>query len=304
MRSRPLPSRGLALLALVAALLLPAVALAGGVAVTLDRPPTDVHAGVAFSFGFSIRSAHGDDTPVSGITPTIIASSAAADRQVTATARAEGAAGHYVATLTFPVAGEWQWQIRPFAEDPRYVLALPGPLVVRAAGAPAAKAAPAAAQFEVVADDSFFKVEDMQVPAGATLKWTNVGKLPHTIKANDGSFASGNLDHNATYAFTFAKPGTYPYYCEYHGGPDGSGMAGIITVVASAASAPSQLPNTGTGDGWPLGFLVAAIIVVVGGIALRRGLSSHASFAQTCSNLSSASPGSGPLAACAAACSS
>jgi LPXTG-motif cell wall-anchored protein len=204
-----------------------------------------------------------------GLTPIILATNAAADKQVTTTAKADGAFGHYAAAITFPVAGEWQWQIQPFAEESQYVLALPGPLLVREAGASASSAAPAAAQFEVVADDSFFKVKDMQITEGATLKWTNVGKLPHTIKAVDGSFASGNLDHNAVYAFTFTKPGTYQYYCEYHGGPDGTGMFGILTVTAAA---PKELPNTGTsGDMLPMLLVVGALVVAVG-IVLRRRL--------------------------------
>jgi LPXTG-motif cell wall-anchored protein len=273
MGSRKLLRSTVVVLALLAALLLPTIVLAGGVAVTVDQQPADVQAGVAFSFSFTVRSAHSDGTAMGGLTPIILATNASADKQVTTTAKADGAVGHYAAAMTFPVAGEWQWQIQPFAEESQYVLALPGPLLVREAGAHTSSAAPAAAQFEVVADDSFFKVKEMQIAQGAILKWTNVGKLPHTIKAIDGSFASGNLDHNATFSFTFTKPGTYKYYCEYHGSPDGSGMFGILTVTAAA---PKELPNTGTsGERTSVLFIVATLIVAAG-IALRRQLADAA----------------------------
>jgi|GEM_PF-2068794 len=31
--------------------------------------------------------------------------------------------------------------------------------------------------------------------------------------------------------FTFPSAGSFPYYCAAHGGPDGSGMAGVVHVV-------------------------------------------------------------------------
>jgi plastocyanin len=201
-----------------------------------------------------------------GLTPIILATNESADKQVTTTAKADGTVGHYAAAITFPVAGEWQWHIQPFAEESQYVLALPGPLLVREAGARASSTDPAAAQFEIVADDSFFKVKEMHIAQGATLKWTNVGKLPHTIKAVDGSFASGNLDHNAAFSLTFTKPGTYEYYCEYHGSPDGSGMFGILTVTAAA---PKELPNTGTGGERTIELFIVATLIVASGLALR-----------------------------------
>jgi plastocyanin len=33
------------------------------------------------------------------------------------------------------------------------------------------------------------------------------------------------------FSFTFDEPGTYPYYCDNHGGPGGEGMSGVIIVV-------------------------------------------------------------------------
>jgi plastocyanin len=31
--------------------------------------------------------------------------------------------------------------------------------------------------------------------------------------------------------YQFRRPGVFPYHCQFHGGQDGKGMAGVITVV-------------------------------------------------------------------------
>jgi plastocyanin len=56
------------------------------------------------------------------------------------------------------------------------------------------------------------------VPVGTTVKWTNsaVDKIDHTVNANDNSFNSGVLMPGASFSFTFAKAGTYAYFCSIH----------------------------------------------------------------------------------------
>ena len=105
--------------ALIATLLL-AVAMitpvfAGGWAViTLDTFPTDVVAGKSFIIGFTVMQ-HGK-TPMADIEPTITATLSNADTFVVK-AVPEGKIGHYVATLTFPKAGNWSWSIQAFTMD-------------------------------------------------------------------------------------------------------------------------------------------------------------------------------------------
>ena len=82
----------------------------------------------------------------------------------------------------------------------------------------------------VAAVDSAFEPAEVTVPAGTTVVWTNEGQLPHTVTADDEMFDSGTLDPGATFEFTFDTPGEYPYYCRFHGGPGGVGMAGTIIV--------------------------------------------------------------------------
>lgn len=100
----------LSLIALVAALALPVTAQAGGwFVITLDRVPTGIQPQVPFSVGFVARR-HGV-TPFDGLTPKITAFKYGTGETVTAFAKGDGKPGHYVATLTLPSGGQWDWEI-------------------------------------------------------------------------------------------------------------------------------------------------------------------------------------------------
>jgi plastocyanin len=73
--------------------------------------------------------------------------------------------------------------------------------------------------------DFTFVPADATVPAGSAVRWTNADGLAHTVVADDGTFASSNIEEGETYAFTFTDPGTYPYFCSIH-----ESMRGTITV--------------------------------------------------------------------------
>jgi len=60
-----------------------------------------------------------------------------------------------------------------------------------------------------------------------TVTWVNNDGAPHTVTANDGSFASGNVAPTGTFTFTFTKAGTYAYHCLYH-----PWMVGTVIVKA------------------------------------------------------------------------
>ncbi len=76
-----------------------------------------------------------------------------------------------------------------------------------------------------------FNPKQVSVPVGTTVVWTNKDNVAHTVTADDKSFDSGNLNPGATFKFTFTKAGTFPYHCQYHGGPNGQGMSGVVTVT-------------------------------------------------------------------------
>jgi plastocyanin len=61
-----------------------------------------------------------------------------------------------------------------------------------------------------------FGPDNLTVPVGTTVTWTNDDTDPHTVVAKDGSFRSAVLAKGAGYQHTFDKPGTYRYLCSIH----------------------------------------------------------------------------------------
>lgn len=93
------------------------VAAAGGWAtVRLDEPPGSIEVGTPWRVGFTVRQ-H-DVTPVNVDAARLVAQHRETEEKVAAIATQEGAVGHYVADVTFSMAGEWKWSItpEPFAE--------------------------------------------------------------------------------------------------------------------------------------------------------------------------------------------
>ncbi len=249
-------------LALVAALALPGITLAGGVSVDPDRPLPDPVAGQPFTVGFTIHSLHDNQPAITDVKPIVVFSNPATGEQVHETAAAQGVPGHYAVTLTLKSPGDWRWQFQPYGtEVSDYLVTMPNLHVRKPGEAPAAAQAAPNPSKEVDAKvrDSYFEPHDITVMAGSTITWTNVGQIPHTVTADDGSFVSGNLKADQSFSFTFTRPGTYHYYCEYHGhkmqamrgavlpvgygrspaGGGGGEMEGTVTVVEAAQAAGS-----------------------------------------------------------------
>ena len=85
--------------------------------------------------------------------------------------------------------------------------------------------------------DSTFELRTVTVSIGTTLSWTNDGQIVHTATADNGSFDTGDVAPGATStSVTFDQPGTYPYFCRYHGSPGGRGMAGTIVVTGQVVT--------------------------------------------------------------------
>jgi len=112
----------------------------------------------------------------------------------------------------------------------------------------AAPAPPAAGGAQVAIGDNSFTPKELSVPVGATVVWTNGGQRQHTVTADDGSFKSDTLKIGDTFKQTFDKPGTFAYYCEFHGGAGGGGMSGVIKVGdgGSAQAAQPTVPPAPT----------------------------------------------------------
>ncbi len=56
----------------------------------------------------------------------------------------------------------------------------------------------------------------VMVGTNGTVTWMNDDNAPHTVTADDGSFASGNIAPGASFSYTFTASGTYKYHCVYH----------------------------------------------------------------------------------------
>lgn len=90
---------------------------------------------------------------------------------------------------------------------------------------------PAAARASVSLENFSFTPQNLTVRTGTTVVWTNQESARHTVTADDGSFASDVLSNGGVFEFTFNTPGTFAYYCRFHGGPGQEGMSGVITVT-------------------------------------------------------------------------
>ena len=73
-----------------------------------------------------------------------------------------------------------------------------------------------AANAEVKIDNFSFGPQTVTVPIGGTVTWTNRDDIPHTVVSTDGVFKSKVRDTDEKFSYTFAKTGTYPYYCSVH----------------------------------------------------------------------------------------
>ncbi len=74
--------------------------------------------------------------------------------------------------------------------------------------------------------DFSFNPPTLEIPAGASVNWTNLDTAAHTVTSDDGAFDSGNVGTNESFSYRFDTPGTYAYHCNYH-----PSMTGTITVT-------------------------------------------------------------------------
>ena len=93
-------------------------------------------------------------------------------------------------------------------------------LILMAAGSriPGTAAAqdPKPAETAIKIDNFIFSPNPITVAAGTTIRWTNRDDIPHNVVSDDKSFKSKVLDTDETFTYTFAKPGTYTYFCSIH----------------------------------------------------------------------------------------
>lgn len=82
---------------------------------------------------------------------------------------------------------------------------------------------------EVTVAGFAFAPDAIEVPAGATVVWTNEDTTLHTVtpSGDDATAFGGGLDGSGTTVeATFDEPGTYEYFCSIH-----PSMTGTVTVT-------------------------------------------------------------------------
>jgi plastocyanin len=92
-----------------------------------------------------------------------------------------------------------------------------------AASEPAASQ-PAGESVAVEIVDFGYREDDITVPVGTTVAWTNTGGAPHTVTFDNGP-DSGRLANGEVYDRTFQRDGEFSYFCALH--PQ---MTGTVTV--------------------------------------------------------------------------
>jgi len=78
---------------------------------------------------------------------------------------------------------------------------------------------------EVGIYDDRYEPATINVPVGATVRWTNYGNHKHSVTSDSGLWDSQGLAPAATTSYTFTQPGKYTYHCSLH-----SDMRGTVIV--------------------------------------------------------------------------
>jgi plastocyanin len=79
-----------------------------------------------------------------------------------------------------------------------------------------------------------FTPANVTVSEGDTVTWNNTGGF-HNVHFDDGSYIQPPSAQFAPWSVSrqFTAAGTFRYYCEIHGGPNGVDMSGTVTVTAA-----------------------------------------------------------------------
>jgi len=77
----------------------------------------------------------------------------------------------------------------------------------------------------VAARDSFFTPDTITVGVGLPVRWTNEGRVYHTVVSDSSLWSSNLLAPTWWFEVRFDSAGTFPYHCSRH-----AGMTGVVVV--------------------------------------------------------------------------
>src|SRR3954471_17248465 len=97
-----------------------------------------------------------------------------------------------------------------------------------------------------------FSPATLTVHPGDSVTFSNPTGGFHNVAWVEGTFDDGQQasppDPNPAWPTnptrTFSAEGTYHFYCEQHGTPQGAGMAGVVTVGAAPPPPPQEADTT------------------------------------------------------------
>ena len=96
-------------------------------------------------------------------------------------------------------------------------LGLAAGLLLLAASATAASAAPLTATREVTIQGFAFAPAEITIDKGDTIVWTNMDSASHSAVSIQPGFVTLTLVQGQSTTTTFDRPGTYEYVCGIHG---------------------------------------------------------------------------------------
>jgi plastocyanin len=220
------------MLIVTALVVMTAPVLAGGYAVVrLDEEPGDVPVDTPWKIGFMVRQ-H-DITPTNDVTAIVRAQHKETGETIAATGEQEGPVGHFVAEITFPLAGEWKWAIypEPFAEtsfETLLVVDQRSPLTTAALDEPVTPLGETLS-VEIAGGGNAewtFAPLSLEVARGTAVSWVNETDAAHTVTGDDLAFDdSGLIEPGQSFSQTFDEPGIFHYRCAPH-----PWMEGTVTV--------------------------------------------------------------------------
>jgi plastocyanin len=119
-------------------------------------------------------------------------------------------------------------------------------LVTLSPGAEASDGRSGVVEAELI--DNVFVPRIVRVPVDTIVEWTNEGRSPHTLDADDGSSTSGVLRPGDVVSVSFDEAGVFAFHCALHGAP-GVGMTTL--VVVGDAPIPGGAAEVGPGRETP-----------------------------------------------------
>lgn len=84
--------------------------------------------------------------------------------------------------------------------------------------------------------DNRFEYTEVRIPVGGSVDFVNAGRNPHNAVDADGAWSTedvfGSLEQleGDSAVLTYDHPGTYVFFCSFHGNAQGAGMAGTLIV--------------------------------------------------------------------------